>query len=311
MYQTRTPEISAQILLLYTVGIMTIAKAKTTVLTVARNPTGDPEGSAQRLLQSPPQPASNHAPGRGIRNIFPLDPGDLLSLARTNKSLRTTLMARGALTVWKAVRMGIKAPDPPKDFSEPRWAELLFGSVMCECCGITKANKVHSIDFALRRRLCMACKKKNYLMAAQVSTAFPNLDRGIYDLVPYTDISWSSCHPTGKKWYWADDIYDVAHQWDVHQANVLLHLPKADEEMQRFREERIRFTTRVLAEAERFRAWSLQRGREQRQRKEDRWLAISAKFKELESVWTRIRPNLERRMMEYRGFDSLESVERV
>jgi hypothetical protein len=45
--------------------------------------------------------------------------------------LRSTLMSKGAITIWKAVLKGRNAPKCPKDFSEPRWTHLLFGGNVC------------------------------------------------------------------------------------------------------------------------------------------------------------------------------------
>ncbi|KAI0061321.1 hypothetical protein BV25DRAFT_1916993, partial [Artomyces pyxidatus] len=59
-----------------------------------------------------------------------LTPGDLLSLARTSKGLRSVLMSRKSVSVWKAARSqvpGLEAPEPPEDMSEPAWAQLLYG----------------------------------------------------------------------------------------------------------------------------------------------------------------------------------------
>ena len=68
-------------------------------------------------------------------------------------------------------------PDPPEDMSEPAWALLLFGPAVCsvrrqsfsrivsilshdfwpqQC----STKNVHRVDFGLRRRLCVACKKR-------------------------------------------------------------------------------------------------------------------------------------------------------
>jgi hypothetical protein len=46
--------------------------------------------------------------------------------------LRKTLMSKQAITVWKAALKEWKAPDCPNDFSEPRWANLLFGGNVCQ-----------------------------------------------------------------------------------------------------------------------------------------------------------------------------------
>lgn len=36
------------------------------------------------------------------------------------------MLSPNTITVWKAARELFNAPEPPQDFSEPRWAALLF-----------------------------------------------------------------------------------------------------------------------------------------------------------------------------------------
>lgn len=55
-----------------------------------------------------------------------LAPKDLISLTRTSKMIRKTLTSPNFVTVWKSVREW-KAPAPPQDYSEPRWAAFLYG----------------------------------------------------------------------------------------------------------------------------------------------------------------------------------------
>ncbi|KAG8952214.1 hypothetical protein FRC04_004921 [Tulasnella sp. 424] len=57
-----------------------------------------------------------------------LHPSDLLNLARTSKMLRSHLMSKRSVSVWKTAREAIMPPVPecPKDQSEPQWAALLF-----------------------------------------------------------------------------------------------------------------------------------------------------------------------------------------
>jgi hypothetical protein len=52
---------------------------------------------------------------------------DVLSLARTTKYLRSTLMSRSSISVWKTSRANISGlPDCPTDLSEPQYANLAF-----------------------------------------------------------------------------------------------------------------------------------------------------------------------------------------
>jgi hypothetical protein len=64
-------------------------------------------------------------------------------------------------------------PEPPEDMSEPSWAQLLFGPAVCSVSnqssflyqsdsGLQQCStkNIHRVDFALRRRLCIVCRKK-------------------------------------------------------------------------------------------------------------------------------------------------------
>ncbi|KZT09619.1 uncharacterized protein LAESUDRAFT_646055 [Laetiporus sulphureus 93-53] len=56
-----------------------------------------------------------------------LRPLDLLHLARTTKALRTMLMSRSSISLWKGARELVgRLPDCPSDLSEPQYANLLF-----------------------------------------------------------------------------------------------------------------------------------------------------------------------------------------
>jgi hypothetical protein len=61
-----------------------------------------------------------------------LPPEDLLTLCSVNRSFRNHLLDRNATTVWKAARQRTSCPAPLEDFSELRWAKLVFGRPLCE-----------------------------------------------------------------------------------------------------------------------------------------------------------------------------------
>lgn len=55
-----------------------------------------------------------------------VSPGDLLNVSRTNRLFKTALMDPNEKRVWVASRSTLDAPEPPDDFTEVRWAKLLF-----------------------------------------------------------------------------------------------------------------------------------------------------------------------------------------
>ncbi|KAF8054259.1 hypothetical protein FPV67DRAFT_1133531 [Lyophyllum atratum] len=264
-----------------------------------------------------------------------LAPRDLISLTRTSKVLRDTLVSSNARTVWKSVREAVKGPSPPQDFSEPRWAALLFGKAICECC---HAPNVHGIEFALRRRLCTSCKKENYVVTSKFPKVFPDFDIQILEFIPYTTVGgWSHGYPSKSKFYWKGDIYDIARTWGAHTSNVHMRIPGAKQKMEDFRDQRLKFVEEVVEDVKRYRKWyatmCAERAQKDEQRKEHRWTAIYAKFIELgylevdiytikwetsvcaaaeltERGWIRIRPGLEAKIMAAKS-DRLASLRRI
>ncbi|KZT08431.1 uncharacterized protein LAESUDRAFT_723952 [Laetiporus sulphureus 93-53] len=85
-----------------------------------------------------------------------LHPRDLLNLARTDKSFRSTLMSRNAAPLWKAARLNVEGlPDCPAHLSEPAYANLVF-FVHCHNC--LKSN-IPTILWEFSARLCSGCKR--------------------------------------------------------------------------------------------------------------------------------------------------------
>ncbi|KAI9068286.1 hypothetical protein FKP32DRAFT_1642714 [Trametes sanguinea] len=88
-------------------------------------------------------------------------PADLISLARTTKSLRAFLMSRKSIHLWKTARqrVSLSIPDCPSELSEPQYAVLLFTSecTLCGEPGIIKAA------WELLARYCRSCAVRDLL----------------------------------------------------------------------------------------------------------------------------------------------------
>ncbi|KAI9568846.1 hypothetical protein HD554DRAFT_678596 [Boletus coccyginus] len=83
-----------------------------------------------------------------------IHPTDLLSLARTCKSLRELLMDKSSTFVWKTARSQVKSlPDCPADLTEPEYANLIFYA-RCHGCG----KYTITILCRVRRRYCPGCR---------------------------------------------------------------------------------------------------------------------------------------------------------
>ncbi|KZV69428.1 hypothetical protein PENSPDRAFT_633126 [Peniophora sp. CONT] len=137
-------------------------------------------------------------------------PADLLSLARTSKNIRQVLMNRNHSGLWKAARAnasGLPSPDPPIGMSEPAWARLLYGGSGCYSC---RAKNIQRIDFGLRRRTCMSCKKTNLVRKSRFKSVCEGMDVGLMELVGYTNVSAHS-HGYGSRnrYYRKPDLIDM------------------------------------------------------------------------------------------------------
>ncbi|KAF9525160.1 hypothetical protein CPB83DRAFT_909426 [Crepidotus variabilis] len=97
-----------------------------------------------------------------LLEIFVLvDPADLLSLARTTKSIRSILMDKKTLSLWKTSfrNMELSLPECPDDLSEPVYAALAFDKP-CSYCG--RDNITVYIAWACRLRVCTKCLEPHF-----------------------------------------------------------------------------------------------------------------------------------------------------
>ncbi|KAI0295124.1 hypothetical protein B0F90DRAFT_1820696 [Multifurca ochricompacta] len=129
------------------------------------------------------------------------------------QNLRQVLMSRKSMSVWIAVRRNAGAtmvPEPPEDMSEPAWVQLLFGPAVCSSCS---AKNVHRVDFALRRRLCNICRKRNLVFSIKFRVQCPGLKESVMDLLPYTRIGgWAHGHISNSRFYWKSDLYEMGNK---------------------------------------------------------------------------------------------------
>ncbi|GJE86898.1 hypothetical protein PsYK624_029810 [Phanerochaete sordida] len=89
-----------------------------------------------------------------IEVVMHLNPGDLLSLARTTKAFRDLLMRKSSAFLWKAARENLEDyPSCPEDMNEPGLASFLYTNYCSSCL---KPN-VKWIYWEVRARYCKAC----------------------------------------------------------------------------------------------------------------------------------------------------------
>lgn len=132
-----------------------------------------------------------------------LPPRDLLHTARTDRLFRKTILNRGSMSVWKTSLEAYNTPEPPEDFSLPRWAALLFEPI-CQVCWNKKAMNV---DWYLLKRICGACKAKCLIqLSFSMRYKHPQLSAAAETCI-------SSTWHKGATHFWASDFEDFKSRW--------------------------------------------------------------------------------------------------
>ncbi|KAJ1302419.1 hypothetical protein OPQ81_002737 [Rhizoctonia solani] len=107
-----------------------------------------------------------------------VNPGDLITLIRTNKFFRAMLLNRSAAPIWQCTLNNVLALPPcPTGMVEPQYAALIF-SKNCTICGVQTVTS--KPDPYLRVRLCPSCRDTELV---EKSGAFHAMSDSF---VPYT-----------------------------------------------------------------------------------------------------------------------------
>ncbi|KAJ6588719.1 hypothetical protein B0H19DRAFT_1100844 [Mycena capillaripes] len=212
-----------------------------------------------------------------------LEPKGLILLSRTNHTFRSYLLSSAAKGVWKTARENSDGPDCPSDLSEQQWAHLLYAEARCQLCG---ARNVHRVDFGLRRRACTGCLKANLVVTSSFKNRFPDLEAHVLDLIPYTNIGgFAHGHASRSKFYWRQDIIDMAEKLGLYQRDVHMRAIGACQKLEDFTAQRVAFVNTVVKHAALCRDWSKQlairRAEEANQKVQGRYNAIKDRFLQL------------------------------
>lgn len=185
-----------------------------------------------------------------------LGPMDLVNLARTSKALRGVLMSRKSIWVWLIARQNAgatKVPDPPDDMSEPAWALLLFGPAVCSQCS---TRNIHRVDFALRRRLCAVCRKKNLVTVAKLRYQCIDLNESVMELLPYTEIGGCAHRrSSNNRFYWRPDLVEIGQKLAELEVDRDLGKPGAQERLASFRKQRKDLADSIILSCAEFEKW--------------------------------------------------------
>ncbi|KAJ2935035.1 hypothetical protein H1R20_g2022, partial [Candolleomyces eurysporus] len=195
-------------------------------------------------------------------------PLDLANLSYTNKLFWEMLTGPVTASLWKTARAAYKAPAPPEDFSEPRWAMLLFGT-MCQSCG---SKTPRGIDWYLRKRFCLACEKLHLVSASRFKSAFRGRDPAILEYLPYTKSGpstkgWRQYSDTLKiQYYWNEDIEESLQQWEKLSSRKSA---KAKDELEAWKKRRKERVASLLEMVPTFSQWDTQLWRLEEEEKEN------------------------------------------
>ncbi|CAE6469877.1 unnamed protein product, partial [Rhizoctonia solani] len=106
------------------------------------------QGSLQGIMTMPMEVLTEI-----VHNVHP---GDLISLIRTNKFFRATLLNKSAIMIWqRALRNVPKLPRCPTKLVEPQYTALMFSN-NCTLCGALAEGEP---DAYLQVRLCSSCRE--------------------------------------------------------------------------------------------------------------------------------------------------------
>ncbi|BGP02604.1 hypothetical protein NBRC10513v2_003706 [Rhodotorula toruloides] len=101
-----------------------------------------------------------------------VDPGTLLAISQTSKSIRSTLIRKAAEPVWLAARRNFGMPDLQAEVDEPMYAYLVQGKA-CQICGTTRLKT--EAEHELRVRACSKCMTANLRNASRIRKEMDDL----------------------------------------------------------------------------------------------------------------------------------------
>ncbi|KAJ7591655.1 hypothetical protein C8J56DRAFT_936110 [Mycena floridula] len=147
-----------------------------------------------------------------------LEPLDILRLSRTTKDLRSILMSRSSVSVWKAARSNIPdLPPLPEDLTEPQYANLAFDAY----CHICLAIRCETIMWQCHIRCCKRCIDSTFSSSNNLVQKY-NQSRGqsvfgkIHKYIPHYQVE--------HKGHWGGELFvflpSIADQYNAEYLQV-------------------------------------------------------------------------------------------
>ncbi|KAG9001003.1 hypothetical protein FRB94_005027 [Tulasnella sp. JGI-2019a] len=202
-----------------------------------------------------------------------LQPIDLLQLARSTKTLRSHLMNRASLSVWKAARGNVigGTPECPEYMSEPAFARLLFANE-CFVCGKLGGSlgprQGWRIYWTIQMRCCPNCVFNSFITRRFIHEHIPEIENTelVAELLP------SAYMKRHKRWtsrYYVSAIQEMATAIEDHENLILARVSGAEEAFEAFKNTHRTKVTAMSTDAHRFDMWHGKYGRLVRNRKRE------------------------------------------
>ncbi|KAJ2918292.1 hypothetical protein MD484_g2083, partial [Candolleomyces efflorescens] len=157
------------------------------------------------------------------------------------------------------------------------------GQVTKASCG---AKGIPCVDWYLRKRVCIACKKKHLVFSGKVKSRFPDYEREAFEYVTYTNTSgWTNGRKSNSKYYWDDDVHPIVEEWSNLEHAAHLGQIGAKDNLEKWKKQRVDKLEYVAKMAPKYEAWesrmSFTKLNNAQDNRAKRLAAVKAKFLEL------------------------------
>ncbi|KDQ25059.1 hypothetical protein PLEOSDRAFT_1114039 [Pleurotus ostreatus PC15] len=148
-----------------------------------------------------------------------LSPRDAVELSAALPEFHVFLSSPEANTVWIKLLRAENAPQHPNGFPYLKWADLLFGALICESCG--KGDTLP--NFCLMRRICQNCldKPHNIVISREPIAKDKGPQSPLRDMVfNYTTKHYGSGSGPTVRIYWKADWEEIKRSFEQFKANI-------------------------------------------------------------------------------------------
>ncbi|KAF9499948.1 hypothetical protein BDN71DRAFT_1502442 [Pleurotus eryngii] len=166
-----------------------------------------------------------------------LSPRDAVELSAALPEFQVFLSSPEANTVWIKLLRAENAPQHPNGFPYLKWADLLFGALICESC-----RKEDTLpNFCLMRRICQDCldKPHNIVISREPIAKDKGPQSPLRDMVfNYTSNHYSGGSGPTVRIYWKADWEEIKSSFEQLKANIAGDDVEAKDTLVKFIEER-------------------------------------------------------------------------